>query len=211
MPDETTIGPAGAADGRGHPGGGGGEHSPLQARAAFFKNRSWESVVSFNRGACARGGAQHGINSEAGGACAAGWEEQRGKVTSLAEAFDFLRGCHRSAPFLFLNGNTFALIGREMVLALFSDLPPTRKREAGSAVRHFIAGVLDREAMVEIIEALCRAADLVGGTRVMTLGGSLRGVIVRVLEDGRVVVRPDGSAGEIVALPENLLPESGSR
>ncbi len=98
-----------------------------------------------------------------------------------------------------------------MVLALFSDLPATRKREAGSAVRHFIAGVLDREAMVEIIESLCRAADLVVGTRVMTLGGSLRGVIVRVLEDGRVVVRPDGSSGEIVALPENLLPESGSR
>ena len=95
-----------------------------------------------------------------------------------------------------------------MVLALFSDLPPTRKREAGSAVGHFIAGVLDREAMVGIIEALCRAADLVAGTRVMTLGGSLRGVIMRVLEDGRVVVRPDGSAGEIVALPENLLSET---
>ncbi len=208
MPDETTLGSSGATDGRGHSGGGSGEHSPLQARAAFFKNRSWESVVSFNRGACARGGAQHGINPEAGGACAVGWEEQRGKVTSLAEAFDFLRGCHRSAPFLFLNGNTFALIGREMVLALFSDLPPTRRREAGAAVGHFIAGVLDRAAMVVIIESLCRAAELAAGTRVMTLGGSMRGVILRVWEDGRVVVRPDGSAGEIVALPENLLPET---
>lgn len=73
---------------------------------------------------------------------------------------------------------------------------------------HYIAGVLDRKAMVDVIESLCRAADLVVGTRVMTLGGSLRGVIVRVLEDGRVAVRPDGSSGEIVALPENLLPEA---
>ncbi len=95
-----------------------------------------------------------------------------------------------------------------MVLALFSDLPPSRKREAGSSVGHYIAGVLDRESMVQVIESLCRAADLVSGTRVMTLGGSLRGIIVRVLEDGRVVVRPDGSAGELVALPENLLPET---
>jgi len=28
-------------DGRGHHGGGGGEQSPLQARAAFFKNWNW--------------------------------------------------------------------------------------------------------------------------------------------------------------------------
>jgi CRISPR-associated Cas5-like protein len=33
-------------------------------RAQFLKNRSWELVVGLNRGACARGGAQHGQNSE---------------------------------------------------------------------------------------------------------------------------------------------------
>ena len=94
-----------------------------------------------------------------------------------------------------------------MVLALFSDLPPGRKREAGSAVGHYIAGVLDLEAMVQIVEALCAAADLQVGSRVKSLGGSLRGVIVRVLEDGRVAVRPDGGAGELISLPESLLPD----
>ena len=123
----------------------------------------------------------------------------------MAEAFDFLRACHRAAPFLFPNGHTFALIGREMVFALFSDLPPTRIREAGSAVGHYIAGVLDREAMVEIIEGLSRAADLQPGQRVKTLRGSQRGVITRVLEDGRVAVRTEGAAGEMISLPENLL------
>jgi flavin-dependent dehydrogenase len=94
-----------------------------------------------------------------------------------------------------------------MVLALFSDLPPGRKRELGSAVGHYIAGVLDRAAMVQIIEALSRAADLLAGTRVRTLRGSVRGVITRVLEDGRVAVRADGAAGEMISLPENLMPD----
>jgi hypothetical protein len=94
-----------------------------------------------------------------------------------------------------------------MVLALFSDLPPGRKRELGSAVGHYIAGVLDRAAMVQIIEALCRAADLLAGTRVRPLRGSVRGVITRVLEDGRVAVWADGAAGEMISLPENLMPD----
>lgn len=94
-----------------------------------------------------------------------------------------------------------------MVLALFSDLPPGRKRELGSAVGHYIAGVLDRTAMVQIIEELCRAADLAPGMRVRTLRGSVRGVITRVLEDGRVAVRADGAASEMISLPENLMPD----
>ncbi len=55
------------------------------------------------------------------------------------------RGFHRKAPFLFFNGNTFATIGRELSFALFSDLVPGRKREVGSAVAHYIAGVLDKD------------------------------------------------------------------
>lgn len=74
-----------------------------------------------------------------------------------------------------------------------------------SAIAHCIAGVLDRERMVEIVEALCASAELKAGDRVKTLRGSTRGVIVRVLEDGRVVWRPEGSASELTALPESLL------
>jgi hypothetical protein len=36
------------------------------------------------------------------------------------------------------------------------------------------------------------------------LRGSLRGVIRRVLEDGRVVWQPDNRSTELVALPEAL-------
>ncbi len=88
---------------------------------------------------------------------------------------------------------------------MFSDLAPGRKREVGSAVAHYIAGVLDREAMVGIVESLCASAELQPGDRVKTLRGSTRGIILRVLPDGRVAWRPDGSRSELVALPESLL------
>jgi len=41
--------------------------------------------------------------------------------------------------------------------------------------------------------------------------GSLRGVITRVLDDGRVAVRPDGGMSELLSLPESLLPDELTR
>ena len=204
MPDETEVGPAGAPDRGGHPGGGGGEQSPLQARAAFIKNWDWQLVVSLNRGACARGSAQHGFNRETQEACAGEWESTRHQVLSLGETIDFLRECHRRAPFLFFNGNTFADVGRQIGAVLFAELPVSRLRQVASAIAH-IAGVLDREAMVEIVEGLSQSAEFKPGDRVKTLRGSAHGVIVRVLSDGRLAWRPDGSQAELIALPEGLL------
>lgn len=91
---------------------------------------------------------------------------------------------------------------------VFAELPTTRRREVMSAVAHYIAGVLDRESMVEIVEGLCEAAELKPGDRVKTLRGTTRGVILRVLDDGRLVWKVDGSGAELVALPESLIPDS---
>lgn len=130
MSDETEIGFAGAHDRPGHSGGSAGEQSPLQARAAFLKNRSWELVISLNRGACARGGAQHGQNPESYAALEADWRQRQGQESTLDEAIEFLRLCHRRAPFLFFNGNTFAmatplptLVARWLTLCLL-NCPP---------------------------------------------------------------------------------------
>ena len=79
-----------------------------------------------------------------------------------------------------------------------------RRKEAASAAAHFITGVLDREAMVGIIESLCETAEFKVGDRVQTLKGSLCGAITRVLEDGRLAWLPDGAAAELIALPESL-------
>ena len=123
-----------------------------------------------------------------------------------------MRGYHRRAPFLFYNGNTFADVARGLAALIFRELPPLRLKEVTSAVAHYVAGVLDREAMVAIIEEVCRSASFGVGDRVKTIRGSLRGVIVKALDDGRVAVRADGSTSELLCLPERLLPDgSGSR
>lgn len=207
MPDETPNRPAETPHSGRHPRRGGEGGSPLQARAAFVENWDWKSITSINRGTCARGGAQHGINQEAGSACEEDWERQRHIVVTLGETLDFLKSCHRQAPFLFFNGNTFSFIGRELALALFSDLPPVRKKEVASVIAHYIAGVLDRTAMVETVESLTQNVGFGPGSRVKTLRGTLRGVVVRILDDGRVAWKPDGAAGELMALPESLAPD----
>ena len=58
--------------------------------------------------------------------------------------------------------------------------------------------------MAQIVNELCAAADFQPGDRVKTLRGSMHGVIVRLLDDGRVVWRAD-SGVELIALPESLL------
>src|SRR5579862_4716682 len=197
MSNEAANRPAGAPDRGGHSGGGGGDGSPLQARAAFIKNWDWQSVVRINRGTCERGNAQHGLNSETAIACSAEWETRREQVATLGETLDFLKRCHRLAPFLFFNGNTFAAIGRELGRALFSDLPSARNREVASAIAHYIAGVLDQNAMTGIVEEMCESASFQHGDRVKTLRGSGHGVVKRVLEDGRLVWQADGSHTEL--------------
>jgi hypothetical protein len=126
-------------------------------------------------------------------------------VLSLADTLDFLQQCHRRAPFLFFNGNTFADVSRQLTVALFADLPTGRRREVVSAVAHYIAGVLERESMVEIVESLCESADLKPGDRVKTMRGSTHGIVLRLLPDGRIVWRPDGTESDLLALPESLL------
>jgi hypothetical protein len=86
-------------------------------------------------------------------------------------------------------------------------LPAVRLKQLTSAVAHYVAGVLDREAMVAMIDELFRSASFGVGDRVKTMRGSLRGVITRVLEDGRVAVRPDQGTSELLSLPESLLPD----
>ena len=105
---------------------------------------------------------------------------------------------------MFFNGNTFADVGRQIVAAIFADLPRARLREVTSAIAHCIADVLDHDSMARIVNELCAAADLQPGDRVKTLRGSMKGVVLSVLTDGRIVWRSDTGA-ELTALPESLL------
>jgi hypothetical protein len=88
---------------------------------------------------------------------------------------------------------------------IFAELP-TRRREVMSAVAHYIAGVPRSRVHGAVVNELSAAADLQPGDRVKTLRGSMSGVIVRLLEDGRVVWQAD-SGPELTALPESLIRE----
>jgi hypothetical protein len=204
MSDEAANRFAGTPDGGGHSTGSRREPAPLQGRAKFLQNWDWVSVSQINGGLCERGRAQRGINPETHATVAQEWEKCRAEELSLLETFEFLRSCHRRAPFLFFNGNTFAEIGRALTNALLRELPFHRRKEAASATAHFVTGVLDLDSMVRTFDELCAAADLKPGDRVKTLRGSMSGTILRVLEDGRVVWRADSGA-ELTGLPESLL------
>lgn len=60
--------------------------------------------------------------------------------------------------------------------------------------------------MSAMVESLSRSASLQPGDRVTSLKGTLRGTIVKLLEDGRVKWRAD-TGTEFLALPESLVPE----
>ena len=77
-----------------------------------------------------------------------------------------------------------------------------RRRELASAVAHYIAGVLDRDSMISAVDSLWHSASLSVGDRVQTM----RGVVTRILEDGRIAWHTEGSTLELIALPESLLP-----
>jgi len=205
MADETPIRSGGEGDAGDAQGKRAGEQSPLQGRAAFIKNWDWQLVTGLNRGACERGKAQFGHSQETHERVRQEWEETRPQEITLGELLDFLRHCHRSAPFLFFNGNTFAEIARRVVDAIFVEFPLSRRREAASLTAHYVAGVLDRKSMASGLVALAELADFKPGDRVKTLRGSMRGVIRRLLPDGRVAWQPDGGGLELIALPESLV------
>ena len=93
--------------------------------------------------------------------------------------------------------------------ALLAEFPLSRRREAASLAAHYVAGVLDWDSLCTGLESLTETAESKPGDRVQTLKGSTRGTVVRLLEDGRVIWRPDGSQSELISPPENLLREKG--
>jgi hypothetical protein len=109
---------------------------------------------------------------------------------------------------LFFNGNTFADIARNVADFVFAELPHARRRAVISAIAHYVAGVLDREAMIEIVDSMWCSAQFQPGDRVKTLKGTLRGVVTAVLDDGRLKWRAE-TGSELIALPETLQRDDG--
>lgn len=204
MADESPLRSGRKSDAGDGASGSAGEPASLQGRAAFLAHWDWQPVVRLNERLCGSGRAQHGKNSETHAGCEKEWREGVKTERTLLETLDWLRSFHRKAPFLFFNGNTFAEIARTLTDAFFAEFPPVRRREASSLAAHYVAGVLDQKSVVAGVISLAEKADFQPGDRVRTFKGSVEGKILRVLKDGRVVVRSDTGV-ELIALPESLL------
>jgi len=204
---EDARGPDGGLNTSGGSGGRAGESAPLQCRARFLKNWPWISVADNNRGLCERGKANFGTSRETHDATQAEWEKFRHSEITLENTLDFLQFCHRSAPFLNFNGNTFSAIGRIIVQRGFVEFSPQRAKLIGSAVGHYVAGTLDKNALTSFFNEMVAEPAFEIGTRVTTLKKSLRGVVKSITKEGDVVWQPDRSNTTLTTTPSGLLPE----
>ena len=112
-------------------------------KRAWLGDYSWEFVTAQNAMLCAAKSALHRPTSDGHETTRQLWESPRLKETTLYEAVDFCRSCHRAAPFCFYNGNTFAAIIRDVINQL--GLPSRQEAAVRSLAGHIVAGVSSAE------------------------------------------------------------------
>ena len=102
---------------------------------------TWPMVVEINRLLCVPKGAAHGPTSDGYEETQELWEGSHPRGMTLVEACDLCRRCHRLAPFLNYNGNTFVAVIRQVLSGL--SLPPKEAALARSFAGHIVAGTAD--------------------------------------------------------------------
>lgn len=118
----------------------------------WLADYSWEMVVEINRLLCVPKNAAHGPTSDGHQTTRELWESQHLRSMSLAEAADLCRRCHRLAPFLNFNGNTFVAIIRQVISSL--DLQSDQSAVLRSIAGHIVAGTSTVEEEAEFARAL---------------------------------------------------------
>lgn len=97
----------------------------------------WEDLEKRNAELCRKAGYQHGTTSDGYHSAKTLFSENKAKdALPLPEVVDLFRELHRRQPFLFLNGNTFADTGRDIVTWACESV----NAEIRSRVGHHIAG-----------------------------------------------------------------------
>jgi len=112
-------------------------------KRVWLRDYSWEFVTAQNAMLCSAKSALHKPTSDGHEITRQLWESHYLQETTLNEAVELCRRCHRGAPFCFYNGNTFAAIIRDVINQL--DLPAARKLVVRSLAGHIVAGVATAE------------------------------------------------------------------
>ena len=112
----------------------------------------WEDFEIQNSNLCLKNGYQHGTTSDGHETAKALFAIHKAKnILPLHEVIDLFRELHRAQPFLFLNGNTFAVVGRDIVTWVCGSV----NAETRSRVGHHIAGtaVLTRSELERLLSS----------------------------------------------------------
>lgn len=120
----------------------------------WLKDWPWETVVTINAGLCQEKKASHKPTSDGYEPAKKLWETSRKTGLTLREVFDLCRQCHKLAPFCAYNGNTFAAIGRTLILDLLRKMPPVKAHTFRSVVGHYIAGTIGEDELSKTMESV---------------------------------------------------------
>jgi len=129
-------------------------------KRAWLKDATWLVVVELNRQLCAHKRVQHGPTSDGYPIAQHLWEARHREPLSLIELTELCHACHRHAPFLNFNGNTFVALARQAVATL--DLPPLQAAALRSLVGHMIAGTAEppeQALFAQLVQKLDPPAD----------------------------------------------------
>lgn len=122
----------------------------------WLKAIPWDAVTIINQQLCAAKHAQHGPTSEGHAPSRDLWAKTHPHPLDLNELVELCRQCHRLAPFLNYNDNTFVVIARQVIgtLPLGAQAPALR-----SLAGHIIAGTASHEEQTAFHQAATRLND----------------------------------------------------
>ncbi len=120
----------------------------------WLKDWPWQTVVSINAALCKEKKALHKPTSDGYEPTKKLWETSVGRELTLRETLGICRRCHKFAPFCFYNGNTFAAIGRTLILDLLEKMPPVKAHAFRSVVGHYIAGTIGEAELDKSLKSL---------------------------------------------------------
>jgi hypothetical protein len=122
---------------------------------AWLKAIDWSAVTAINQQLCKAKQAQHGPTSEGHAPARALWEKTHVQVITLDVLVELCRKCHRLAPFLNYNGNTFVVIARQVIGGLPLGAQAAVLR---SLAGHIIAGTATSEEQKAFQNAVIKLA-----------------------------------------------------
>ena len=122
---------------------------------AWLKAIDWSAVTAINQQLCAAKRAQHGPTSDGHAPAQALWEKTHTQAITLDVLVELCRKCHRLAPFLNYNGNTFVVIARQVIGGLPLGAQAAVLR---SLAGHIIAGTATPEEQKAFQNAVTKLA-----------------------------------------------------